>query len=41
MYLVVAFDRLGQRLMDDKADVRFVDAHPKGYRGADHPHTVL
>ena len=34
--LVIAFDALGNVVMDDEADIRFVDAHAKGDGGYDH-----
>ena len=39
-FLVVAFDVLRQVVMDDEADVRFVDAHAEGDGRADHAHFV-
>src|SRR5438552_4418373 len=38
--LVEAFDILGQIVMDDEANVRFVDAHAESDRRADHAHFV-
>ena len=39
-FLVIAFDVLGQIIMDDKPDIGFVDAQAKSDRRADHPHFV-
>src|SRR5258708_36288041 len=38
--LVIAFDVLRQIVMNHKANVRFIDAHAKSYRRADHAHFV-
>ena len=35
-FLVISLDVFGQIVMDDEADVRFVDAHAKGNGGANH-----
>ena len=39
-FLVIAFDVFRQIVMDDEADVRFVDAHAEGDGRANHPHVV-
>jgi len=38
--LIIALDVLRQVVVDDKAHVRFVDAHAEGNRGADDAHLV-
>ncbi len=38
--LVVAFNRLGQRKVNDETDIRLVDAHSKGDRGANNLHKI-
>jgi hypothetical protein len=40
-YLVVSLDGLWQGLVDDKSDIRLVNAHTKGDSSTDHPNTVL
>ena len=39
-FLVIAFDVLGQIVMDDETDIGFVDAHAEGDRRADDPHLI-
>ena len=41
VYLVIAFNWLGQGLVDNKSDVGLVNAHPKGDGGAHHSYPVL
>ena len=39
-HLMVAFQGLGQGVVDDKAHIRLVDAHAKGNGGSDDLHLV-
>ena len=38
--LVVAFNRFGQRKVNDETDIRLVDAHSKSDRGANDLHKI-
>jgi hypothetical protein len=39
-FLIIAFDVFRQIVVNDKADVRLVDAHAKGNGRANHAHVV-